>query len=141
MSDWKFPEVCVGDDVMIYRDPSRSDEHYAKVIRVKPNTMAIDVVMFLDGGPVSIKHLWHIDDPRIKTEKQRFDNSCSGVFDLAPSTSSRLQLEKRMDNLEQRYSALERQVATYSITKTGKAKTAPEKESWQLTETSTGGTP
>lgn len=114
-TDWKFPEIAAGDDVLMSRDPTRSDFTYAKVTVVKPNSKAIDVVAFFAGGPVRFEHLWHKDDPRIASESDRFVNSCSGVFVLAEGELTRQALLARMDALEQRFVRLERYVAGESM--------------------------
>lgn len=114
-NEWQFPAIAVGDDVLMSRDQSRSDMTYAKVVRVKPQAKAIDVVAFFDGGPVIFTHLWHKDDPRILTEADRFTNSCSGVFALSESVTARISMLARMDTLEKRFTALERYVAGETI--------------------------
>lgn len=123
---WTFPqELCVGDGVMISRDPSRSDETFARVTKLKPTAGAIDVEAVFPSGPVVFQHLWHKDDPRVKTQADRFHDSCSGVFWLTQRTTDLIALLQRMDTLEKRYAALERYVAGEQPDESAKAARKP----------------
>ncbi len=111
---WTFPDVTPGDHILASRDPTRSDRTLAIVTKLKESNNAvhaIDAIAFFPGGTVSLRDLWHADDPRIKNEPLRFKNASNGVFVVAPDKECRTNLLARMTALEQRFAALERYVA------------------------------
>jgi hypothetical protein len=109
---WTFPDyLSVGDSVLISRDQTRSDMTYARIIKIKPNAGAVDVEAVFPSGSIVFQHLWHKDDPRVKSESDRFTDSCSGVFCEAPRTLEIVSVLSRMATLEKRFAALERYVA------------------------------
>lgn len=115
---WQFPELEIGDDILVSRDPTQSDRLYAKVTQIKSGTNgpeAVDAMACKDNRIFMMLHLWHKDDPRVKAFPERFQNVCSGIFDVTPSTQNRYALLRRMETLEKRFADLEHWLARQSL--------------------------
>ena len=104
--DFNALNLQPGDDVMYSSDPSQSDFAYGKVLRVKgEQAQAIDIFVFGHGNIYT--QCWHVDDPRIRTHKNRFVHQCHGLFRLTESEIIRKGLVRRMEELEQRIITLD----------------------------------
>ena len=64
MSDWKQPELSVGDAVLFYDNPSNPEEPSMGWVIEKPGVQTISVLVFTQSaGFVEKRSVRHLDDP------------------------------------------------------------------------------
>lgn len=98
-SPWRMPEVQRGQVVKIYPRGSLSERYSGVAFVVSTGQMSIDCVYMNNA----YQDCLHVDDPRLKENREDVLADAGGIWDFAPETD----LEKKVKELEERIQRLE----------------------------------
>jgi hypothetical protein len=90
--DWKFPEVFMGQGVIVSADPSQTDHVFGWVVKVK--SRAIDVVCIYPERIMYRLDVLHVDDPQVPMRPDIFNDGYRGVFRLTDREERLTELDK-----------------------------------------------
>jgi hypothetical protein len=94
MSDFKMPEVGIGDLVLFYDNPFSPDSHSMGWISTKPGVATVKVLVFAEeAGFVEKPSVRHKDDPFWKTSETAQAWGRWGCWDYHPSTRAMKELQ------------------------------------------------
>jgi hypothetical protein len=132
MSELQFPDVRIGDDVVIFNDESMTDYVSGKVTAVGSRT--IDAYCISERGLELRRDVIHATDPRIPVLQQQeyFNDGTRGIFRIADATSERRDMATQikaqgelLQLLVRRVSALEQAARSDAPEATPQARTSP----------------
>lgn len=87
--DFSLPELCVGDMVLWYSNPSNPQDPVMGWVSRKPGTQTINILVWAeDAGFVEKPSVRHVDDPFWKESETANAWGKWGAFSLHPSTKA-----------------------------------------------------
>lgn len=123
---WKMPDVHVGDDVLVWPEPTSTDASYGKIVAVCPTE--VDIMSFHERGARMFSDCLHKTDPRIAERPGMFQFDERGIFDFTAGEKARRDVTERLAAIEAVIDELAVQVAEATSTeprKRGRPKKRP----------------